>query len=54
LPHVVIRHLCVAWRYVTAAKPTHCTCNRNLRSHTMLGDHTKSPRRCHLPKLVPS
>jgi len=52
LPHVVIRHLCVAWRYVTAAKPTHCTCNRNLRSHTMVGDHTKSPCRCHLPKLV--
>jgi len=22
--------LCVAWRYVTAAKPTHYTCNRNL------------------------
>jgi len=48
LPHVVIRHLCVAWRYFTAAKPTHYTCNRNLRSHTMLRDHTKSPCRCHL------
>jgi len=52
LPHVVIRHLCVVWRYVTAAKPTHCACNRNGRSHTMLRDHTQSPCRCHLPKLV--
>jgi len=52
LPHVVIRHLRVAWRYVTAAKPTHCTCNRNLRSHTMLRDDKRSPCRCDLPKLV--
>ena len=41
---------CVALRH--SSKPTQCTCNRNLRSHTMLGDHTKSPCRCHLPKLV--
>ena len=35
---------CVAFR--------HSTCKRNGRSHTMLRDHTQSPCRCHLPKLV--
>ena len=30
LPHVIIRHLCVAWRYVTAAKPHQSPCGCHL------------------------
>jgi len=35
LPHVVIRHLCVAWRYVTAAKPTLELTHHATGSHTV-------------------
>jgi len=40
LPRVVIRHLCVAWRYVTAAKPNHCILVTAILDH--MPSHTGS------------
>jgi len=45
LSHVVIRHLCVAWSYVTAAKPT-----LDITYHPT--DHTVTLQMPYLPKLV--